>query len=285
MRLASARIGVFTLVEEITVFFKSHLGEHAAGVSLGRPHRDFWFCSHVVATGEPVTVADARLDDRFSRLAIVTSEPGIRAYCGVPVRGPGGQNVGVLGVFDVEPREFTSAEQRALVALAHLIEAELSALPHPNTDALTGMLNSRAFHRIGNRLLEFGDARDEPSAIARIDVAGLGAINQELGFDEGDRVLVDTARLIASAVRGSDLVGRIGPDEFGVLLLGADEADANVVLGRFDAVVRAHNEQSGRPHPLAFRICRAQHRPGAGPDLAALLMVAALSADLARPLD
>jgi diguanylate cyclase (GGDEF)-like protein len=280
MRLTTAPIGAFSLIEEIRVFFKSRLGEDAAGVSLGAPHRDFWFCSHVVGVGHPLVIADARADVRLSRLAVVTSEPGLRAYCGAPVREPGGHHVGVLGVFDVKPREFTAAEQRALVALAHLLEAELSALPHATTDALTGVVNARAFARIGDRLLEFSDARGEPSVVVRFDVAGIGAINQTFGFEEGDRALVDAARIIGETVRGSDLVGRIGPDEFGVVLVGADADAARLVLRRFEAAVKVYNASAGRPFTLAFHIAHAGHRTGGGADLSALLTVAAMSAEL-----
>lgn len=279
-RLAAAPIGILSLVDERRVFFKSAAGTAAAGIDLGQPFRDYWFCSYVVATGERVVVGDAAVDDRFSRLPLVTAEPGLRAYAGVPVRATNGAHVGALAVLDVAPRRFRDAELKALGELARLVEAEFSALPHSTTDALTGAVNARTFARIGDRVLEFGDDRGEPSMVLHFDIAGIGQINREHGFDEGDRALRDAAGLVAGALRGSDLVGRVGPDEFGAVLLGADPGMAKIAIDRLRDALRVHNETAGRRYQLSFHIGESVHHVGDGADLAALLTAAAFMGDL-----
>jgi diguanylate cyclase (GGDEF)-like protein len=273
-RLVGAPIGIMSVVDERWVFFKSVYGATRAGIDLGRPFRDYWFCSHVVATAAPLVVEDARSDARFWGIMPVTAEPGLRSYAGVPIRAPGGEIIGALAVLGSEPRLVSEVEVSALGDLAKLIEAELSPLPYGTTDALTGVLNPRTFGRIGNRLLEFGDRHDEPSVMLRADVAGLGEINRSHGFDVGDRVLVEAAELIGRTVRGSDLIGRIGPDEFGILLIGADAGAAQIVIGRIVDEARSYNQTAGNKYALAFHLGGAVHVPGEAGNVAGLLVTA-----------
>ncbi len=279
-RLTASPIGLLSLVDETRVFFKSVCGAAAAGIKLTPPHRVYWFCSHVVASGVPVVVRDAREDERFDRLGLVLGSPGVVAYAGVPVRGPRGEHVGALSVFDVEPRSYSEEEVNALLELAKLVEAELSSLPHSAIDTLTGALNARTFVRLGNRLLELAESRGQSSAVLRLDVNGTSGINAEFGFEEGDRALVDTAHLLGATVRGSDLVGRVGADEFAVLLLGADTAAANVVIERLRASAGTHNQTAGRRYQLTFQAGVSEYVVGTGSDLTTHLVTAAMVADL-----
>ncbi len=277
-RLTRSPIGLMTLVAETRVFFKSACGASAAGVVLGEPHRSHWFCSHVVATGAPLVVTDARADERFNRLAVVDAVPPVLAYAGVPVRAPGGEHVGALAVMSLEPREYSDAEIGALVEMARLLEAELSSIPHMALDALTGALNARTFIRLGNRLLELADSRGEPVSLLRLDIRGTSEINSRLGYENGDRALSETAHLLGSTVRGSDLVGRIGPDEFAVLLLDAGEDEARAVADRLTAATAERNAAPDHRFELAFDIAVVGHRPSDRADLDGELLAAALTA-------
>jgi diguanylate cyclase (GGDEF)-like protein len=274
-RLSGAPIGIMSVVDERRVFMKSTYGAEQAGVQLGQPLRDYWFCSHVVASGEPLVVANARADPRFRSILLVTAEPGLCSYAGVPFRAPGGEIMGAMAVLDVVERDYPASEIAALADLAKLIEAELSPLPYVTTDALTGAMNARNFERIGNRMLEFGDRRARPSVMLRADVAGLGEINRVYGSDIGDRVLKEGAELIARTVRGSDLVGRIESDEFGVLLIGADADAARLVIDRIVVQALHYNRTSGHSETLAFHLGGAVVLHGEFADVAGLLVTAA----------
>lgn len=274
-RLSGTRIGIMSVVDERRVFIKSAYGTKQAGIELGQPVRDYWFCSHVVASGEPVVVPDAREDRRFRSILLVTAEPGLRFYAGVPVRAPGGEIIGALAVLDTEERDFPASEVTALEDLARLLEGELSPLPFVTTDALTGAMNARNFERIGNRMLEFGDGRARPSVMLRADVVGLGQINEAYGSAVGDRVLKEAADLLGRTVRGSDLVGRVDSDEFGVLLIGADANSARLVIDRIVVQALNHNRTSGHPGTLAFHLGGAVVVAGETADVAGLLVTAA----------
>lgn len=273
-RLSGQPIAVMSVVDERRVFIKSEFGAATSGIAFGEPFRDYWFCSHVVASGAPLVVKDATKDDRFSRIALVTGDPGLVSYAGVPVRGPRGDVIGALAVFGTEAHEVSKSEVSALGDLAKLIEAELSSLPNATSDSLTKTMNFRTFERLATRFMEFGDRVSKPCVLLRVDLAGLASINHTHGFDVGDSALADAARLITEMVRGSDLVGRLGSDEFVVLLFGADAASAGLVIDRLVKRTAHHNHEAAQNYSLAFHIGGAVHEPGETGDIAGLLLTA-----------
>lgn len=96
-----------------------------------------------------------------------------------------------------------------------------------NYDALTGLPNRRLFHKILSRLLLEADTSGYLLAVLYMDLDGFKEINDTFGHDKGDLVLEETARRLIRAVRGSDIVSRIGGDEF-VLLLDRITTDEEI---------------------------------------------------------
>ncbi|MDQ7037874.1 MAG: EAL domain-containing protein [Aquificota bacterium] len=89
-------------------------------------------------------------------------------------------------------------------------------------DSLTGLINRRFFIRRLKEITEVARARDTRLALIVVDVDNFNEINQAFGYRTGDEVLRDVARRVRSVVRGDDLVGRIGGDEFGILITAED---------------------------------------------------------------
>jgi diguanylate cyclase (GGDEF)-like protein len=81
-----------------------------------------------------------------------------------------------------------------------------------------------------------------PVSVVFVDVDGLKAVNDEAGHAAGDALLKHCAQVLASSVGAGDLVARIGGDEFGVLLRGADEAKAAAWCARLDATEAGGDE-------------------------------------------
>lgn len=110
-------------------------------------------------------------------------------------------------------RDLSSAQQR-LVDLERLADQ----------DALAPIPNRRAFVRELSRLISFSQRYGTPSSLIYFDINGFKAINDAYGHAAGDRALLHVANTLIDNVRESDVVGRLGGDEFGVILANADEA-------------------------------------------------------------
>lgn len=94
-------------------------------------------------------------------------------------------------------------------------------------DPLMPILNRRAFVRELSRMMAFTDRYGGVSSVVFFDVDGMKAINDTHSHAAGDDALTHVASTLLNNVRGSDVVGRLGGDEFGVLLVQADQTAAN----------------------------------------------------------
>ena len=102
--------------------------------------------------------------------------------------------------------------------------AELQA--SADTDFLLGIFNRRGFERELSRSIAFVKRYDAKGAVIMLDLDRLKPINDTFGHSAGDEVLKAVAATLARMVRASDVVGRIGGDEFAVLLWNLSETDA-----------------------------------------------------------
>lgn len=100
------------------------------------------------------------------------------------------------------------------------------------TDNLTGTLNGRAFEETAIKLLGIAVRYSHPSVLGYIDVDNFKKVNDTLGHAEGDRVLKIIGIEILNSIRSTDCVGRMGGDEFAILLPEASRLDATFVFGR-----------------------------------------------------
>ena len=103
-------------------------------------------------------------------------------------------------------------------------------------DALTGLVNRREFERRLQDALEAAHAGGLRHVLCYLDLDRFKAVNDECGHVAGDGMLREVAALIKDAVRDSDTVGRLGGDEFGILLIGCPLEKARQIA---DDVVRA----------------------------------------------
>ena len=107
-------VSLLSLVDSHRQWFKANVGLE----NVTETPRDIAFCAHAIHSDALFEVPDARLDARFADNPLVTSDPQIRFYAGVPIRLRGGARVGTLCVIDRVPRELTSTQKNVLARLA-----------------------------------------------------------------------------------------------------------------------------------------------------------------------
>lgn len=143
------------------------------------------------------------------------------------------------------------------------LQAKLAALSQ--TDPLTGLPNRRGFLDRGLAAMATARRAGGPCAVAMLDLDRFKAINDHFGHPAGDAVLRGTAVAIAETVRGTDLAGRLGGEEFALLLPGDDLAGAASVAERLRGVVAAAvAHPGGAGQRVTFSAGVAMLDPGGG---------------------
>jgi two-component system, chemotaxis family, sensor kinase Cph1 len=124
-------------------------------------------------------------------------------------------------------------------------------------DGLTGLPNRRLLiERIEQALA--GRSRGGTVALLFVDITSLKAINESLGHDGGDDVLIQAAERLRSVTRASDTVARLAGDEFVVLAAGASRGSAPRIAERVLAALRAPFTVAGRPRGVTVSVGAAE---------------------------
>jgi len=118
-------------------------------------------------------------------------------------------------------------------ARKHIAELEASA----NTDFLLDIPNRRGFERELDRAVAYIKRYQASAALIVLDVDRLKPINDAFGHAAGDEVLKSIAATLTRQVRASDMVGRLGGDEFGVLLWNLSETDMRVKAAALEQAI------------------------------------------------
>lgn len=119
-QLCDTPMALVSLVDEQRQWFKARVGLDAHETS-----REMSFCAHALAGPHPLIVEDAAADPRFVDNDLVTGEPHLRFYAGIPLVVDGGHVLGTLCVLDVVPRSLTPVQLRQLQVLARQVVSQL----------------------------------------------------------------------------------------------------------------------------------------------------------------
>jgi diguanylate cyclase (GGDEF)-like protein/PAS domain S-box-containing protein len=152
--------------------------------------------------------ADREVSWVMLNASLVSDESGAQLYC-------------IHQIQDIEERK------RFEVQLAHLADH----------DPLTGLFNRRRFARELSREISAAGRYGGEGAVLIIDIDNFKVINDTLGHNAGDEVMMEVAHLLRERLRDTDVLARLGGDEFGVLLPHAAAGDAEgLARGLLDAV-------------------------------------------------
>ena len=245
-RLTGSSIAAVSLIDADRQWFKAR---HALDPS--ETHRDYAFCAHAILKPErPLIVEDATADPRFRDNPLVIGEPGIRSYLGVPLVNPDGHALGSLCVIDLATRRYDAAAVETMRTLARAVSVNLelrrtllSTRRMAFSDALTGLPNRLAVLEA----LKHMAARCDPVAVITVDLDHFKDVNDGEGHAAGDALLQAAANRLRETVRPGDLVGRIGGDEFVMLLAGVGERElATSIAQRVSEVLHRPVEHGDR---------------------------------------
>jgi GGDEF domain-containing protein len=229
-------VALFTLVTDSKQVFKSSVG---VGELRSTP-LSHSFCRHVVDSGAPLEVVDARVHPKVRDNPAI-EDHGIVAYLGMPLVLSTGERLGALCAIDHEPRQWTGRDHGVLEDLAAAAMAELE-LRRANraVAAAAAELHFAATHdaltRLGNRRALFADlaellASRQPVTFALFDLHGMRGFNDAHGHMAGDELLARLGERLESMLVGHGQVYRLGGVQLCALL--SDEArDAVTVACR-----------------------------------------------------
>ncbi len=125
------------------------------------------------------------------------------------------------------------------------------------TDELTGLLNRRGFISLGQKTLEISSAIPSNGMVLFGDLDGLKKINDTYGHAAGDIAITAEASLLKQAFRSSDIIGRMGGDEFAIIALGLTELKYQEIRKKLDESCVAWTATSGQPFTLSMSLGKA----------------------------
>jgi len=129
------------------------------------------------------------------------------------------------------------------------------------TDELTGLYNRRGFFTLSQQQLKLTERTKKNMLFFFVDLDKMKQINDILGHQEGDKALIDIATILKEVFRESDIIGRMGGDEFAVLAIDTSDETREVLIMRLHNTLDDYNRPEGRNYQLSLSIGIAKYDP------------------------
>lgn len=229
--------------------------------ALGLTDFDFFAAAHaeparaaeleIMRTGEPVVGLEEREVWQDGRVTWVSTTK-------VPLRTRDQRMIGIFGLSrDITARKLAEEHAQKQAEQLELLAAQLEQLTLE--DSLTGLYNRRGLDLLGGSAVDRAARDGSALCVLFMDLDGLKSINDGFGHAAGDAALVTAAAILRDTVRATDIVGRIGGDEFAAVLVGVTAAEAEILTSR---VRHAARMRAPGEHPLTVSIGVAALVPG-----------------------
>ncbi|MEW6982532.1 GGDEF domain-containing protein [Colwelliaceae bacterium 6471] len=186
----------------------------------------------------PVYVEDARIDPHTDKQIVSALDYRTLINCQLFLHG---KSLGLIGAgsFSTEGVQAMSSDERAYFsALANIVSITLDRISYREKsllDPLTGLDNKRGLEVNAETLLTLAQRNNQNVAIVFIDINNFKPINDQFGHDVGDSALIAFSQCLKSILRRSDLVARVGGDEFVLLLSDVkDEESIRKLIDQID---------------------------------------------------
>lgn len=183
------------------------------------------FCRRVVETRNQLYVSNAAGEAEWSDAPPVCSGP-VRSYLGFPIFWPDGEVFGTICSIDTKTTEYQESFVDLMAQLRDLVSGELQHFWDIEqlqkvaiTDSLTGLYNVRGVRSLGQQRINDQQRFGLELGVIYFDVDNLKLLNDNHGHQRGDDCLVALADALRSSFRKTDIIARVGGDEFVVIAL------------------------------------------------------------------
>lgn len=178
------------------------------------------FCKEVVKTCKMLAVFEATQLSQWATNPEVKDDH-FNTYVGFPLLYPNGSVFGTLCVMDLDRHPLQQAQFELMQHLKSVVEHDLQIHERLDSitdlslkDDLTGLYNRRGFNIISQKQFHLGQRSHKKFGLIIADIDSLKHINDHYGHSEGDQAILKMSQSLSVACRQSDLVARIGGDEF-----------------------------------------------------------------------
>lgn len=233
-RLLDVPIALFNLIDADRQHYKSTVGLTAVNAP-----KKAAFCTHALHEEEMLLVPNTHKDDRFHDNPFVTGEHlDIGFYAGCPIHAPDGMPIGTLCAIDTEPRDMSQEQLESFRDLADMIETELKVMGLSRSqtelvkelddakrlamiDSMTRLWNRAGMNALLEKELQESIRTQSPITIVICDIDHFKKVNDTHGHLIGDVIITEVAKRLAMSLRAEDVAGRIGGEEFMLILTNA----------------------------------------------------------------
>lgn len=150
-------------------------------------------------------------------------------------------------------QQLLEQNQRLEHEIQERLKAEAEVRQLSLTDELTGLHNRRGFFWLANQQFKIAQRAQIFCCLLFIDLDGLKQINDSLGHEIGDRMIIDTAHLLKQTFRDSDIIARLGGDEF-VIFVPVCSRNPDEFYSRLQANIDHFNKEHGYLYQLSMSV-------------------------------
>ena len=254
-RMFAVPMAEFSVIDAHQQIIKSSFG-----YSVNDIERDMSLSNYALLKNGVFVVPDTLKDDRFAGNPLVVSQPKIRFFAAYPIRTKSGHRVGALSIADREPRGLSAHDQSVFRDLAEMIENELSYMEISQFDRTTQMSINDGFFNLAEQSLRVCEREKNPAVAVVFDVKNLDASNEVDAF-KSDKHIKVFANQLRHFFRKSDVVGRIGSEEFTALLLNARSDHVDEIVQKLQASIDIYNADAGDKNRVEFHHATAEFDP------------------------
>lgn len=220
--------------------------------------QDDLFNATVVDSCGPLYVNNAANNPHWKQDTLV-QQHRVNSYLGVPVYWPDGSAFGTICVLDYAVTHYNTTFQELLWQFRDLLEADLllnnqfrQLLELSTKDDLSHLLNRRGFFLQAEKHLRLAQRLSQSIGILYLDLDNLKTINDKYGHRIGDKAICALSSAVQGVLRDSDVAGRIGGDEFVVVMMTQNEQALNKLSERIRTEL--NNQCVGELESLQLRV-------------------------------